>query len=55
MDSNTNETHHSQCSDWLLGKSSDLVPNITKIIQENDITKTPYSIYNRYKVERLES
>uniref|UniRef100_W8AYZ5 Paired amphipathic helix protein Sin3a n=1 Tax=Ceratitis capitata TaxID=7213 RepID=W8AYZ5_CERCA len=42
-----------QCTDWLLGKN---VPNSvnwalkTKIIQQNDIKRTPYHTYNRYKV-----
>ncbi|XP_067630005.1 LOW QUALITY PROTEIN: paired amphipathic helix protein Sin3a [Eurosta solidaginis] len=44
-----------QCNDWLLGKT---VPNSnsinwalrTKLIPQNDIKRTPYRIYNRYKV-----
>ncbi|XP_017476361.1 PREDICTED: uncharacterized protein LOC108366452 isoform X1 [Rhagoletis zephyria] len=44
-----------QCADWLLGKT---VPNSssvnwalkTKVIPQNDVKRTPYRVYNRYKV-----
>ncbi|XP_053964982.1 uncharacterized protein LOC128867607 isoform X2 [Anastrepha ludens] len=44
-----------QCTDWLIGKT---VPNSngvnwalkTKVIPQNDVKRTPYRVYNRYKV-----
>ncbi|KAK6620163.1 hypothetical protein RUM44_006564 [Polyplax serrata] len=42
------------CTDWLMGRGCDVVPNRTKILTDNDLTKPPYVPYNRYKVERLE-
>ncbi|XP_036225718.2 paired amphipathic helix protein Sin3a isoform X3 [Bactrocera oleae] len=54
------ELAQQQCTDWLLGKT---VPNSsssggssvnwalkTKVIPQNDVKRTPYRIYNRYKV-----
>lgn len=47
------DTMKTQCADWFMGRQSDLIPNITVKLQENDITKTPYQTYNRYEVQRL--
>lgn len=55
LDKHVNEIQRQQCNDWLIGRVPDLTPNITKIIQEDDIRKTPYRKYNRYKVERIGS
>uniref|UniRef100_A0A0K8UM80 Paired amphipathic helix protein Sin3a n=1 Tax=Bactrocera latifrons TaxID=174628 RepID=A0A0K8UM80_BACLA len=53
------EQAQQQCTDWLLGKT---VPNSgssssnvnwalkTKVIPQNDVKRTPYRVYNRYKV-----
>ncbi|XP_017053877.1 uncharacterized protein LOC108096633 isoform X2 [Drosophila ficusphila] len=45
------------CIDWLLGKTPDQInasgwgsASKTKTIQQKDTSKTPYRIYNRYKV-----
>ncbi|XP_016957323.1 paired amphipathic helix protein Sin3a isoform X1 [Drosophila biarmipes] len=45
------------CIDWLLGKTADQInasgwgsASKTKAIQQKDTSKTPYRIYNRYKV-----
>lgn len=51
---NVNEEQKKQCADWFMGKQADQIPNIITIkVQENDLTKTPYALYNRYKVQQL--
>ncbi|XP_011177840.2 uncharacterized protein LOC105209234 isoform X2 [Zeugodacus cucurbitae] len=48
------EQAQQQCTDWLLGKT---VPSSsvnwalkTKVMPQNDVKRTPYRVYNRYKV-----
>uniref|UniRef100_A0A6P4E6W9 Paired amphipathic helix protein Sin3a n=1 Tax=Drosophila rhopaloa TaxID=1041015 RepID=A0A6P4E6W9_DRORH len=48
---------HQNCIDWLLGKTADQInasgwgsASKTKTVQQKDTSKTPYRIYNRYKV-----
>lgn len=36
-----------------MGRGDNLVPNRTRLIQNNDITKTPYVTFNKYRVEWL--
>lgn len=55
LEKNANESQRQQCNDWLMGRNPDLAPNITSVIQENDLRKTPYKKYNRYKVEQVDS
>lgn len=53
---NVNDEQAKQCNDWFMGNHPDLIPNIVTVkVQEKDLTKTPYSTYNRYKVERVNS
>lgn len=52
-DRNVTENQLSQCSEWFMGRHADLVSNVTTLHQNNDVSKTPYRTYNRYKVERL--
>ncbi|KAL0268238.1 UNVERIFIED_CONTAM: hypothetical protein PYX00_010266 [Menopon gallinae] len=54
VECNVNEHELKTCMDWLLGKGNDVIPNKTKILTDNDLTKPPYVPYNRYKVERLD-
>ncbi|XP_055613906.1 paired amphipathic helix protein Sin3a isoform X2 [Uranotaenia lowii] len=51
---NVNDSQRSQCQEWLLGTRLDLVKNVTVIKQNNDITRTPYMPYNRYRVEKID-
>lgn len=44
-----------QCTEWFMGRHPDLVTNVTIKVEENDLTKTPYAPYNRYKLERINS
>jgi paired amphipathic helix protein Sin3a len=48
---NVNELQRNDCNEWLMGHKSDLISNKTILKQDNDLTKTPYIIYNRYRVE----
>lgn len=50
---NVTENQISQCNEWFMGRNADFVSNVTTLNQNNDISKTPYRTYNRYKVERL--
>lgn len=55
-DENVNDVQEKQCVDWFMGKQADQIPNIITIkTQENDLTKTPYTPYNRYKVQHTNS
>lgn len=47
------ESQTKQCTDWLMGTGPDFVPNKTWIQTDNDLTKTPYIPYNRYRVRLL--
>lgn len=62
---NVNKVQEAQCLDWMLGKvvleNSQAVPNsgfsqsasssgTTTVCKDNDIARTPYFLYNRYKV-----
>lgn len=51
-DKNVTETMRNQCNDWFMGRHPDLVSNVTLKIEGNDVTKTPYAPYNRYKLDR---
>lgn len=56
LEKNVTGAQRTQCSDWLLGRNTnDLISNITCIKQETNLTKTPYFVYNRYKVEKMDS
>lgn len=53
-DENVSKAQSIDCTDWFMGRQSDQIPNIiTTKTQENDLTKTPYAPYNRYKVQHL--
>lgn len=56
---NVNRAQETQCQDWMLGKivlenSQQVVANsgtnMTTVCKDNDISRTPYFLYNRYKV-----
>lgn len=58
---NVNRVQETQCVDWMLGKvvleNSQVVPGgvgaaaaTTTVCKDNDIARTPYFLYNRYKV-----
>lgn len=56
---NVNKAQETQCLDWMLGKAvlenSQVVPGgsaqgTTTVCRDNDIARTPYVVYNRYKV-----
>lgn len=52
---NVSEHLNHQCDEWFMGRQIDLVSNTTTRLQSNDIKKTPYKVYNRYRVQRLDS
>jgi hypothetical protein len=52
---NATESQKLECNEWLMGHKSDLVSNKTILKQDNDLTKTPYMVYNRYRVENATS
>lgn len=54
LDQNVSEAQRTQCNEWLLGTRLDLVKNLTVVRQNNDISRTPYMPYNRYKVEKVD-
>lgn len=62
---NVNKVQETQCLDWMLGKivleNSQVVPSgglstptatTTVCSRDNDIARTPYFLYNRYKVSK---
>lgn len=51
-DENVSDMQKKQCIDWFMGRQTDQIPNIITVkTQENDLSKTPYAPYNRYKVQ----
>lgn len=51
---NVSDLQRISITDWLSGRNqNDLVPNKTSIKKDNNISETPYRIFNRYKVEYL--
>lgn len=51
---NVTEGQKEQCMEWMMGRASDHVANATVKLQENDLKKTPYYLYNRYKVKKMD-
>lgn len=47
------EAQNKQFTDWLMGRGEDLIPTRTKVLTDNDLSRTPYIPYNRYKVDKL--
>ncbi|XP_043281981.1 paired amphipathic helix protein Sin3b isoform X2 [Venturia canescens] len=52
---NVTEAQHRSYQDWLMGKYENLIPHRTRVLTDNDQTRTPYRQYNRYRVESLQS
>ena len=52
---NVADAQHRLCQDWLLGRYENLIPHRTRVITDNDQSRTPYRQYNRYRVEHLQS
>ncbi|KAH1014584.1 paired amphipathic helix protein Sin3b [Dendroctonus ponderosae] len=52
---NVTDAQSKQCTDWLMGRSEGVVPNRTRVLADNDLRRTPYVPYNRYRVDRLVS
>ncbi|KAJ8947934.1 hypothetical protein NQ314_008527 [Rhamnusium bicolor] len=50
---NVSDVQVKQCTDWLMGRGEGVVPNRTRVLTDNDLSRTPYIPYNRYRVERL--
>ena len=50
---NVSDVQHKHCIDWLMGRGEGVVPNRTRVLTDNDLSRTPYVSYNRYRVERL--
>ena len=54
LNKNVSDIQRISINDWLLGRNqNDLVPNRTTIKKDNNLSLTPYRIYNRYRVEYL--
>ncbi|KOC65559.1 Paired amphipathic helix protein Sin3a [Habropoda laboriosa] len=51
---NVADVQHRLCQDWLMGRYENLIPHKTRVITDNDQTRSPYRQYNRYRVERLQ-
>ncbi|KAG8228840.1 hypothetical protein J437_LFUL008336 [Ladona fulva] len=47
------EAQRRSTNDWLLGRGDGVVPNRTRTVTDNDLSRPPYSPYNRYRVDRL--
>ncbi|KAI4468542.1 sin3b-related [Holotrichia oblita] len=54
VSANVSDIQNKQCTDWLMGRGDNVVPNRTRIQTNNDYTRTPYTVYNKYRVERLD-
>jgi hypothetical protein len=47
------ETQHGFVADWFMGKTDGLVPNKTHKIVKNNMEKTPYRIYYKFRADIL--
>ncbi|XP_050086666.1 uncharacterized protein LOC126571866 isoform X1 [Anopheles aquasalis] len=56
LDRNVTSLQQDSCNDWLVGKQQNLLQNstTTMVVQNNDLNRTPYVPYKRYKVEKAE-
>ncbi|XP_049530557.1 uncharacterized protein LOC125948482 isoform X1 [Anopheles darlingi] len=56
LDSNVTASQQDSCNDWLVGKQQNLIQNLntTVVVQNNDLNRTPYVPYKRYKVDKSE-
>ncbi|XP_046593518.1 paired amphipathic helix protein Sin3b isoform X2 [Neodiprion lecontei] len=52
---NVADTQHRLCQDWLMGRYENLIPHRTRVVTDNDQSRSPYRQYNRYRIERLKS
>ncbi|XP_015113100.1 paired amphipathic helix protein Sin3b isoform X4 [Diachasma alloeum] len=52
---NVADSQHRLCQDWLMGRYENLIPHRTRVITDNDQSRSPYRSYNRYRVERIKS
>lgn len=48
---NVSDAQSKQCNEWLMGRGDNVVRNRTRVLTNNDLTLTPYIVYNRYRVE----
>ncbi|XP_071557175.1 paired amphipathic helix protein Sin3a isoform X1 [Temnothorax nylanderi] len=55
LSKNGTDIQHRLCQDWLMGRYENLIPHRTRVITDNDQTRSPYRQYNRFRVERLQS
>ncbi|XP_033219948.1 paired amphipathic helix protein Sin3a-like [Belonocnema kinseyi] len=51
---NVSEEQHKICQDWLMGRYENLIPHRTRVVTDNNQTRTPYRQYNRYRVDYLQ-
>uniref|UniRef100_A0A182F4M4 Paired amphipathic helix protein Sin3a n=1 Tax=Anopheles albimanus TaxID=7167 RepID=A0A182F4M4_ANOAL len=56
LDRNVTSLQQDSCNDWLVGKQQNLIQNSTTtvVVQNNDLNRTPYVPYKRYKVDKAE-
>lgn len=52
---NVSDQQQKASNDWLMGRGDGVVPNRTRVLTNNDISKTPYRTFNRYRVDSLVS
>ncbi|KAF4531705.1 hypothetical protein B566_EDAN012507 [Ephemera danica] len=52
-DEHVTEEQQKQSTEWLMGLGDNVIPNRTRILTNNDLSRPPYCRYNRYRVERL--
>lgn len=48
---NVSDQQQKACTDWLMGRIEGVVANRTRVLTNNDLKRTPYMPYNRFKVE----
>lgn len=52
---NVADSQHRLCQDWLMGRYENSIPHRTRLVTDNDLAKSPYRQYNRYRVDRLQA
>lgn len=54
LDRHVTEAQRADCKDWLMGVNSDLPKGLATVVKRNnDVARTPYMTYSRYRVEKV--
>uniref|UniRef100_A0A8D8FNN4 Paired amphipathic helix protein Sin3a n=1 Tax=Culex pipiens TaxID=7175 RepID=A0A8D8FNN4_CULPI len=54
LERHVTDAQRADCKDWLMGVNSDLPKGLATVVKRNnDVARTPYMTYSRYRVEKV--